>query len=134
MCSSEADSGFTDGFPMLSPDKDLCRAAAAHADDMTTNNIFQHNSSDGTDCPTRIKKYYKGSSYVENLAPRTNGTALQLVMDMLIDKNVEEAGHRKNILNRNFSAMGVSVKTGHPAYGTVCVQDFGGSALNPSGN
>ena len=124
----------SDDLPMLSPDKDLCEAAAAHAEDMIANNIFQHGSSDGTDCFTRIKKYYKDSTYGENLAARTNGTALQLVMDLLIDKGIEGAGHRKNILNRNFRAMGVSVKSGHPTYGNVCVQDFGGSVLNPSEN
>lgn len=124
----------SDDLPMLSPDKDLCRAAAAHAEDMIANNIFQHDSSDGTNCFTRIKKYYEGSTYGENLAARTNGTALQLVMDLLIDKGVEGVGHRKNILNKNYRAMGVSVKSGHPTYGTVCVQDFGGSVLNPSEN
>ena len=72
--------------PMLYPEKDLCYTAAIHAEDMGTHGMIGHNSSDGTACFTRIRKYYKCGTAAENCSYGYSD-ALDIVMQLLIDEN-----------------------------------------------
>ncbi|MFH2141671.1 MAG: CAP domain-containing protein [Bacteroidota bacterium] len=51
-------------------------------------------------------------------------SGVDIVFILLIDKNVANLGHRKNILNKNFSHIGVSIQP-HKQYEFNCVMDFG---------
>ncbi|MBQ2099314.1 MAG: CAP domain-containing protein [Bacteroidales bacterium] len=115
--------------PMLYPEKDLCYTAAIHAEDMGTHGMIGHNSSDGTACFTRIRKYYKCGTAAENCSYGYSD-ALDIVMQLLIDENTSSLGHRKSILNGAYNAMGTSIKK-HKVYGYNCVQDFGAELLTP---
>lgn len=50
---------------------------------------------------------------------------LDIVMDLLIDIDIPSLGHRKNILDPNFSIIGVSIEK-HKNYEFITVMTFGG--------
>jgi len=50
---------------------------------------------------------------------------LDIVMDLLIDFDIPNLGHRKNILDPNFSIIGVSIEK-HKSYEFITVMTFGG--------
>ncbi|MES2593651.1 MAG: CAP domain-containing protein [Bacteroidota bacterium] len=52
-----------------------------------------------------------------------NSDALNIVICLLIDENVSNLGHRKNILNPEFKNIGVSIAK-HKTYKWNCVMDF----------
>lgn len=108
--------------PMLYPNEQLCKAAEAHAIDMGTTGDFTHDSSDGTPYYKRIAKYYKGKTTSENLAGGSN-EAYFIVNLLLIDQYTPSYGHRKNILSKKFSRIGVAIRD-HAFYTYICVQDF----------
>ena len=108
--------------PMLKPAKGLTKAARYHAKDMGKIGKIGHNSSDGTSTFVRIKKYAQGGFMAEN-CQYGHEAAIDIVLDLLIDDKIPSLGHRKNILNRNFSYVGVAVEP-HKVYRVNCVQDF----------
>ncbi len=109
--------------PMLVPEASLTRAAEAHASDMLVNDFFDHTSFDGTSFGQRVRSYYKGGFIAENLAAGYNH-ALSIVMQLLVDDNVPSVGHRKNILNEQYNAVGVNT-TVHKTWRNITVMDFG---------
>jgi hypothetical protein len=48
---------------------------------------------------------------------------LDIVMQLMIDKDVESLGHRKSIMNEDFIGMGVAIRF-HKRYTNNCVQNF----------
>lgn len=60
----------------------------------------------------------------ENLYAGENRTALQVVMDLLIDQGVQSLGHRKNLLNPDYHTIGIVIKS-YSDDGRVVVIDFG---------
>ncbi len=108
--------------PMLKPAKGLTKAARSHAKDMGKIGKIGHNSSDGTSTFVRIKKYAQGGYMAEN-CQYGHEEAIDIVLDLLIDDGISSLGHRKNILNSNFSYVGVAIEP-HKVYGVNCVQDF----------
>jgi|GEM_PF-1043697 len=51
------------------------------------------------------------------------GAGLDVVMQLLVDKDVENLGHRKSILNPEFKGMGTAIRF-HKRYTNVAVQNF----------
>ena len=117
--------------PMLFPNEQLSKAAAAHASDIGTNGLVQHESSDGTKPFDRISQYYQGNATAENIAAGTN-KAFYIVRQLLIDQDVPTYGHRRNILSSKYNRIGVAIHE-HTKYKYCCVQDFAddkGEAIN----
>jgi uncharacterized protein YkwD len=112
----------TKDLPMLFPNEQLCNAAAAHASDLGTNGLLQHESSDGTKPFDRIREYYHGNAMAENVAAG-NGKAFFIVRQLLIDRGSSTYGHRKTILSSKFCRIGVAINE-HTKYKYCCVQDF----------
>lgn len=54
--------------------------------------------------------------------------ATEIVITLLIDQNISDLGHRKNILNKDFSNIGVSIQP-HKDYEVNCVMDFGAKLI-----
>lgn len=50
-------------------------------------------------------------------------TALEIVMDLLIDEGVSNYGHRKNMLNPQFKLVGTAIRP-HKKYEVCCVIEF----------
>ena len=118
--------------PMLKPNSKLAKAAKYHVDDIGPKGLVQHESSDGTNCGNRVRKYYKGGYIGENIDFGPSA-AMDIVLDLLIDQDVESLGHRKNILNLNFTRIGVSIGA-HKEYRNSCVQDLADSAGDTEDN
>ena len=112
--------------PMLCPNEQLCKAAEAHANDLGSTGDFRHESADGSPYYKRLEKYYKGKTTSENLAGGFDD-AYMIVNILLLDQYTPSYGHRKNILSKKFSRIGVAIRE-HPFYTYICVQDFSDDA------
>jgi len=104
------------------PSESLSKVAKIHAEDMGRVGGVGHDSSDGTPCFTRIKKYNKGGAQAENCSYGIQDP-LDIVIDLLIDEGVSSKGHRKNILSSAYLFIGTGIAS-HKTYGTNCVMDF----------
>jgi len=114
----------------------LNQAARFHAVGMATipGCTFSHTSCDGTSWSTRIRSFYTDSQNVaENIAAGQT-TPLNVVNAWLLDVIASGPapdgspgdGHRRNIMNGNYNAVGHGYATGPNTYGRYWVQDFGG--------
>jgi hypothetical protein len=62
----------------------------------------------------------------ENLYAAQDPSALQIVIDLLIDQNIPSLGHRKNLLNPAYGFIGIVHRTISAGGGkTIIVMDFG---------
>ena len=107
----------------LSPNEKLHHSASHHANDMGKSGKIGHESSDGTDLHTRIKRYHQGHSILAENCSYGYDDALNIVMQLMIDDNRPEKKHRNVMLGKQFLHLGVSIKD-HRAYGANCVMDF----------
>ena len=95
----------------------LTAAASAHAEDMANNGFFSHTGSDGSSSADRATRAgYNWSTVGENIA--SGATTAAQVMEMWMNSS----GHRANILNANFTEIGVAVDS---RGGLLWVQVFG---------
>lgn len=96
--------------PPYTMSKGLSTAANSQVTDLMENSALGHYGKDGSDLPTRLKKFGAyGTLTAENItyfAP----LAREIVMTMIIDDGVKSRGHRKNIFSNNFKQIG-------PAFG-----------------
>lgn len=128
--SAEARSLITDlkqvkaALPFFLPDEGLIRMAKTHAADLKNRGgIISHQSSSGKSFVDRIKEIGGYRCGAENVFVGTP-QALDALILLLIDKGVRDKGHRKNLLDQNFTLMGASlVETGKGK--AILVQDFG---------
>ena len=92
--------------PDLIVDMRLVKIARLHAADLATNDIMSHQSSNGTTTQQRFEKAGVGcGSECINLAKDTD--ALNILISLLIDFNVQNLGHRKTLLNPKMSLVGI---------------------------
>ncbi|SDP21399.1 Uncharacterized conserved protein YkwD, contains CAP (CSP/antigen 5/PR1) domain [Pedococcus dokdonensis] len=98
----------------------LQTAAQRHSADMAAKDYFSHTSKDGRTFADRIRAAgYRGSTIGENIA------AGQTTASAVMKSWMASSGHRANILNCSFTALGVGHATGG-SYGHYWTQDFGG--------
>lgn len=98
----------------------LQTAAQRHSADMAAKDYFSHTSKDGRTFADRIRAAgYRGSTIGENIA------AGQSTASAVMRSWMASSGHRANILNCSFTALGVGHATGG-SYGHYWTQDFGG--------
>ncbi|GAA1981609.1 hypothetical protein GCM10009817_23550 [Terrabacter lapilli] len=108
------------GCRALVTDARLSRAAQAHSVDMARRGYFSHTSLDGRTFVQRIRAQgYTGSRLGENIA------AGQPTAKAVMDAWMKSPGHRANILNCRYTAIGVGAAVGGP-YRYYWTQDFGG--------
>lgn len=85
---------------------------------------LSHTSSDGQTFEERMSKANVGCAG-ENLYCGINRSALQMVLDLLIDWRVPDLSHRKNLLNPSFTFIGISLSPySNGDAGKVLVMDF----------
>jgi uncharacterized protein YkwD len=112
----------TEGIKPLKVCRDICAVAKLHALDMSNNNLNSHQSSDGKTLKERlVGKSVDLDKIGENISFGIFDP-LQIVIDLLVDES-DSRGHRKNILDKEFDLIGVSISD-HNYYGKCCVQDF----------
>lgn len=98
----------------------LQRAAQGHSADMAAKDYFSHDSQDGRDFADRIRAAgYSGGAIAENIA------AGQSTASSVMKGWMSSSGHRANILNCRYTALGVGYAKGG-SYGHYWTQDFGG--------
>jgi uncharacterized protein YkwD len=98
----------------------LQRAAQGHSADMAAKNYFSHTSKDGRTFADRIRAAgYGGRTIGENIA------AGQSTASSVMRSWMASSGHKANILNCAFTALGVGYAKGG-SYGHYWTQDFGG--------
>ena len=103
----------------ITPQKDLFNIAKDHAKTMGKKGATGHDKFNERYDPA-LKTY----NMVGENCYYGKGDALDIVLTLLIDENVPNLGHRKNILNAGFNCVGVSVQP-HKEYGENCVMSFG---------
>jgi len=111
------------GFKPLRLNSNLDKAAQRHAEDMLARGYFAHESPSGTTVRERSRKAgYDWTAIGENIA--FGQTSVEEVVQTWMDS----PGHRKNILSRNFSELGVGLALGKGRdgkYQVLWVQNFG---------
>lgn len=95
--------------PFLDPEEKLSKAALDHAKDIKRNGgSVSHRSSDGSSFGDRMRKVgYRGCT-AENISLGKDNWGLSSLLLLYLDINLPDLGHRKNLLNPNYSKMGVS--------------------------
>ncbi len=91
------------GLPALASNSALNAAASAHSVDQATRNKMSHAGSDGSDAGVRIARAgFSASTWGENVA------AGYASGDSVVAGWMGSSGHRANILNANFTSIGVA--------------------------
>ncbi|WP_094605391.1 hypothetical protein SPSIL_001960 [Sporomusa silvacetica DSM 10669] len=105
------------GLPGLKINMNLVRLAEKYGQDMINRNYFSHYNPEGQSPFDRMKQ--AGISYSaagENLAINSNVTAAEKAF-------MNSSGHRANILNSNYTDVGIGVRT-NTAGSVYVVQEF----------
>jgi uncharacterized protein YkwD len=105
------------GLPSLDSDNDLAVKARGKSDDMLTNNYFSHTSPEGTTLKDRLQEEkpasFKTISRIgENIymGARFDYSAdIKTQARMIVDGWMTSPGHRRNILDPNYTHIGVGV-------------------------
>jgi len=108
------------GHTPLTPEEDLTSIARDHAIRSGNSGHVGHR-----DFSRRFKPLL-GNPYLHVAENCSYGydRAIDIVITLLIDEDVREQGHRKNILNDSFNSVGVAIRP-HKRYRVNCVIDFG---------
>lgn len=103
----------------LQPAEDLYKAADEHAIESGKKGSIGHQKVDA-----RFKKHAPSYNDSAENCDYGNDQAIDIVMSLLIDEDVPNKGHRKNILDKDMTHVGVSIRE-HKKYDYNCVMDFG---------
>jgi hypothetical protein len=99
--------------PMFTLNTTLTRTAQAHATDITSKSARPgHNSTDGTDFGTRMKRAGIRACANENIAITSQSTLLSVLL-LYLDIGLPDKGHRKSLLNASLKETGI----GSASYG-----------------
>lgn len=112
----------------LVPQEDLHLEASKHAEDLGNSGKASHSSSKGLSYPKRTKYLLAKYSLVSENCQFGYIDPLSIVIDLLIDENIPDLGHRKTILNPELVYAGVSIKP-HKKFGYNCVIEFAGKLI-----
>ena len=111
--------------PVLKPSKGLTQAAKDHSSTQSLTNEVGHGGTDGSDPFERMQRYGSFMTAGENIDYGCS-SAREIVVSLLIDDGVKSRGHRKNIMNKNFTTAGVGYADKHKAFNYMCVIDYSG--------
>lgn len=105
------------GAPPLSMDTTIQKIARAHSQDMFAHGYFSHNTLDGKDVLDRLLAGQANfQQAAENIAFGPN-------IDLANTGLMNSATHRANILNPNFTRVGIGVAAAE-GFGTMITEDF----------
>jgi uncharacterized protein YkwD len=109
-----------EGLPVLVPEEDLTSIAQGHATESGRTGHVGHKDFEKRFDPFMGNPYKK----VGENCSYGHASAIDIVITLLIDEGVKNVGHRVNILNPEFNAVGVAIRE-HKRYRVNCVIDFG---------
>lgn len=107
----------------LSLSKGLVQAAKDHCYDIGRQGMISHTGSDGSSMGERMERYGSWNVAIAENISFSEKTAKDIVLQFIIDDGNLSRGHRKNIMNNNYTAVGVAVGA-HSEYDVCCVVDF----------
>lgn len=107
------------GLRVLKPERDLYEVSKGHAIASGMSGHAGHKDFDKRFKPL-LGKY---NLVAENCAYGLKD-AIDIVIQLLIDENVSDLGHRKNMLNPDFNSTGVAIQP-HKRYDHNCVIGYG---------
>jgi uncharacterized protein YkwD len=107
------------GAEPLLPQKDLFNCAQNHAIETGKKGIISHQN-----YSKRFKQFAPRYIYTGENCDYGHNKAIDIVMNLLIDDNVADKGHRKNILRKEFLSVGVSIQP-HKKWDYTAVMCFG---------
>lgn len=111
------------GVPPLEYDEDLANIATGHSEDMLAEDYFAHESPDGCDLACRYDEAsYSFAAAGENIAWAELGQMRPPaeLADIMVTGWLESDGHRRNMLDRDFTHEGVGVaQDGNTFYATA---------------
>ena len=122
------------GLVPLTANLELNAAAQGHSDDMANQDYFSHTGKDGSAPWDRAKQIgYEAGWMGENIA------AGQSTPESVVQGWINSPGHRANLLNANFTELGVGytyleTDTGTVNYNRYWTQLFGSGDTNPASN
>jgi uncharacterized protein YkwD len=105
--------------------KGLSLAASDHVDDQGPSGETGHTGSDGSSPFDRIERYGSWLSTAGENIDYGNNDARRIVLSLLIDDGVPSRGHRTNIFNPDFKAVGIATGR-HKTYRHMCVMALAG--------
>ncbi|WP_167375021.1 CAP domain-containing protein [Prosthecochloris sp. GSB1] len=108
----------------LTPSETVTIAAEEHARDQSRTGMTGHRRADGSKPGASLRKFGRWRITGENIAYGLN-SGREIVANLLVDDGVRDRGHRKNILDPQFSIVGLAIEP-HPVHRYVCVIDFVG--------
>lgn len=114
-----------ESLPPFQPSKGLTRAAKDQARMQSVTDQVGHEGTDGSSPFDRIKRYGSYMTAGENI-DYGSSSAREIVLSLLVDDGVASRGHRKNIMNKAFTTVGVGYADAHKKYRCMCVIDFTG--------
>ena len=95
-----------------------------HAVDLGSRGITGHYGSDGSDPFARINRYGEWRKRAgENISYGQATIAEWHLINLLVDDNVPDRGHRQALLDPGYSAMGAACQE-HPGFRIVCVMNY----------
>ena len=122
------------GLQPLKINNQLANAAQDHSNDMAQDDFFSHTGADGSSVSDRVEDSgYQYSTTGENIA------AGQTSAEEVVEGWMNSPGHRANILNPDYTEIGVGYKQlqndpGSVNYDSYWTQVFGNSSENNSNN
>ncbi len=121
--SLEKDLSAAENLPLLEPNQTLYKTASTHAIASGKSGALGHKSPAGS-FEERLSPLKREFNYLLENCDYGSFSALDIVMNLMIDKGIPDVGHRKNILHDKINAVGVSIEP-HKTYHHNCVQVFG---------
>ena len=107
------------GLKRLKSNGRLAKAATKHSKDMVSRDFFSHTSPAGTTPAARVKhagylSNARGWSVGENIAW---GTGHYATPQETVESWMHSAGHKANILHRDYEEIGIGIALGSPGHG-----------------
>lgn len=103
----------------------MVRAAKDHVNDLVKTGRSGHKGSDGSNAGDRFSRYGTWADSLGEDIVYFSRNARDDVIALIIDDGVSTRGHRKNIFNPAFHAIGIALGAPQKA-GTICVITFAG--------
>lgn len=114
---------------VLLPSEGMTRAARDHVEDTGPEGIIGHVGSDASTFDERISRYVIWESLIGENISYGEGSAREIVIQLLVDDGVASRGHRDNLLTESFEYIGVAIGR-HSGFDHICVMDFAVAAKN----
>ena len=108
---------------LLSPDLILALTAGDHVSDQGPTGFIGHYGSDGRDFLTRVSRRGGDPYGGENISYGYD-TAREVMVQLLVDDNIADRGHRRNLFRDGYVRAGVSCGP-HAVFDHMCVIDYG---------